>query len=275
MKAFFIDLDGTLLDKNSMLSEKNNLALQLLGKHKCLRIAATGRSLFSCNKVFNNNTPIDYLLFSSGAGIMHWRTKEIIKKSGLNIEESNPIVQILKQFDVNFMVHLPIPENHKFWFYKSKKSFHEDFHKRLAHYLPYAKPLTKNVVLPEQVSQFIAILPPDLHLFQRIEQQLKNVAVIRTTSPLDHLSLWLEVFPKSVSKGCSAEWLCNYLNISNIDTASIGNDYNDFDLLEWTNRSYVVENAPFDMKQLFTVVPHHTKNGFFEAACNFFPEAFI
>jgi hydroxymethylpyrimidine pyrophosphatase-like HAD family hydrolase len=46
---------------------------------------------------------------------------------------------------------------------------------------------------------------------------------------------------------------------------SIGNDYNDLDLLEWTASSFVVENAPDDLKERFPVVASHNQSGVAEA----------
>jgi hydroxymethylpyrimidine pyrophosphatase-like HAD family hydrolase len=48
-------------------------------------------------------------------------------------------------------------------------------------------------------------------------------------------------------------------------TLSIGNDYNDLDLLEWTTSSFVVENAPDDLKERFPVVASHNESGVAEA----------
>ncbi|MBW2583573.1 MAG: HAD hydrolase family protein [Deltaproteobacteria bacterium] len=47
---------------------------------------------------------------------------------------------------------------------------------------------------------------------------------------------------------------------------SVGNDYNDIDLLEWTPSSYVVNNAPSDLKNRFTCVASNNNGGVAEAA---------
>ena len=48
------------------------------------------------------------------------------------------------------------------------------------------------------------------------------------------------------------------------ETVGIGNDFNDVDLLEMTHESYVVANAPDELKQRFNVVGSNEKNGFAE-----------
>ena len=47
---------------------------------------------------------------------------------------------------------------------------------------------------------------------------------------------------------------------------SVGNDYNDLDLLEWTSGSFVVDNAPADLKKRFVGVNSNNDGGVAEAA---------
>jgi hypothetical protein len=55
--------------------------------------------------------------------------------------------------------------------------------------------------------------------------------------------------------------LCEHLGISQKHSLSIGNDYNDVDMLRWTAVSYVVANAPQELHQQFKVTRPHTQNG--------------
>ena len=80
----------------------------------------------------------------------------------------------------------------------------------------------------------------------------------------------LQVFPQDISKGHSAEWLCNKLGIEKNKTVGIGNDFNDVDLLEKTHQSYVVANAPDELKQQFEVVASNENDGFAEVVQKIF-----
>jgi hydroxymethylpyrimidine pyrophosphatase-like HAD family hydrolase len=89
--------------------------------------------------------------------------------------------------------------------------------------------------------------------------------VIRTTSPIDGESTWIEIFPPSVSKARAAEWIAAREGIESSRTLAIGNDYNDLDLLDWAPAGYLVANAPDDLKTRFPTVGSHEENGFTEA----------
>ena len=58
--AVFTDLDGTLLNSNQRLSDINRQTLTSLGKAGICRIVATGRSLYSAQRVLDDEFPIDY-----------------------------------------------------------------------------------------------------------------------------------------------------------------------------------------------------------------------
>jgi len=89
--------------------------------------------------------------------------------------------------------------------------------------------------------------------------------VIRTTSPFDGDSLWIEIFPTNVSKGLGSEYLRLKEGIPLQNVLSIGNDYNDLDLLSWSP-SVVVKNAPESLKQrFFTLNKTNCENAFSEA----------
>ncbi|HNS10056.1 MAG TPA: HAD hydrolase family protein, partial [Candidatus Ozemobacteraceae bacterium] len=78
--------------------------------------------------------------------------------------------------------------------------------------------------------------------------------------------VWIEVFHPHASKGLAARWLCDELGIEQRHTMSIGNDYNDLAMLEWTNQGFVVANGPEDLRQRFLSAPANDEHGFAVAA---------
>lgn len=112
------------------------------------------------------------------------------------------------------------------------------------------------------LSQFIVTIPPDLDLFRSIECEIAPLAqVIRATSPFDQRSIWIEIFPKGVSKGNAVRQLCDILGIAYRHVATVGNDYNDLSMLEAFSRSFVVENAPRDLRLQFPTIPSNDADG--------------
>jgi len=249
IKMILIDLDGTLLNSSKKISEKDWNTLEKLGSEEIIRVFATGRTLFSAMTVLNNSTPFDFLVFSSGAGIVNWNTKEIIYKTALNKEQIVKTEQVLRSLEVNFSIQHPIPENHKYFYYQAKKT-NTDFEWRNNLYRDYAMALNSSYPF-EQATQFLVILENEAD-FESVKSKILGLKVIRATSPIDGKSIWLEIFPENVSKAFGGKYLCEMLSISEKDTVGIGNDYNDIDLLSWTNKSFAVANSPEIIKNMFT-----------------------
>lgn len=258
MKIAFIDLDGTLLQRDGTISAADRLALERAGEAGMVRVAATGRSLYSLRKVIQPSDPLDFYIVSSGAGVWDCQAERLCYEQHLDAPVMQQAAEILLQHQLPFMVHDPLPHNHFFQWFGSGDG---DFARRLELYGDYAR-AGKIPIEPATCSQLLAILHPQQHpLLQHVAQTLNNVKVIRATSPLDGVSIWMELFPAGVSKGHTAQWLCEHLGISQKHSLSIGNDYNDVDMLRWTAVSYVVGNAPQELHQQFKVTRPHTKNG--------------
>jgi Cof subfamily protein (haloacid dehalogenase superfamily) len=262
-KIIFTDLDRTLLKDDSTFSKRSINALIKLRENSITTVIATGRNIFSAKKVLNDDFPIDYLIFSSGAGIIDWKMKEIVSEDHLSRNDVISTAEVLIAHNVDFMIHDTVPDNHEFLYYKIGKR-NPDFLRRLKIYEKFAKPVTFPFEA-ENASQLIAILPKGSeNRFDEIKAEIKGLKVIRATSPLDHKSIWLEVFPQNVSKGKAAEKLCKKLSISQENTVGIGNDYNDLDLLAFTHKSFVVANSPDELKKMYEVTKSNEEDGFAE-----------
>lgn len=70
---FIMDFDGTLLRSDRTVAAEGLVALRQLGELGIIRAIATGRSLFSFNTVPLSDLPLDFVIFSTGAGILQYR----------------------------------------------------------------------------------------------------------------------------------------------------------------------------------------------------------
>jgi len=263
---FVTDLDGTLLRSDRTFAEADLNALKKLGDLQIIRVIATGRSYFSFKTVADSRLPVDYVLFSTGAGVVHFPEGKLVRKVSLEQSEVTRAMQVLVEAQLDFMIHHPIPENHRFA-YVAFNSGNTDFDQRISLYQPYAYPMQNNAEGFGPSTQLLAVLPPsqNMDILDEIRKTLSDLNVIQTTSPLDGKSTWIEIFPANVSKSITAQWLAEKLNIDPQNTASLGNDYNDVDLLEWSQTRYVVENAPEDLKDRFPTVASNNDGGVAES----------
>ncbi|MEA1973899.1 MAG: HAD-IIB family hydrolase [Candidatus Cloacimonadota bacterium] len=257
------DLDKTLLNDKKKVSTKDKVTLENLSKKNIVRIIATGRSLYHFGFAIKDDFPIDYIIFSSGLGVIDWKTKELLIENNLVRNEISEIYNILTEFQINFMIQKKIPDNHHFYYIRYLKKIH-DFERRIRLSKNHSEKISS---LPkiDTASQFIAIVNRDYPLVDKLFQALQKFQVIRATSPLDHKSIWIEILPKNVSKGHTLIDFAKMKSLNIDNSIGIGNDYNDIDFLDVTKFSYMVNNAPEDLKKKYLTSKSNNDNGFSHA----------
>ena len=77
-KFLVFDLDGTLALPDGTFRQGDLETLRRLGEQRIPRTVATGRSPHAARKLMWPDFPIDYLIFSCGAGVQDWKTGEIL-----------------------------------------------------------------------------------------------------------------------------------------------------------------------------------------------------
>jgi Cof subfamily protein (haloacid dehalogenase superfamily) len=263
---FVTDLDGTLLRSDRTFSEPDLEALRHLGERGIVRVVATGRSLFSFNLIRPAELPVDYVIFSTGAGVAEYPAGTIVRKVSLEADEVRQGFEVLRSLRLDLMVQRPIPDTHIFG-YRAENARNPDFETRISLYRRFAFPLHEDIGRFGAATQLVAIVPPEHapEALASVRRRIGALSVIRTTSPLDGRSTWIEIFPAGVSKGRAAEWLAFRLGIPRRQTVAVGNDFNDLDLLEWAHAGFVTANAPPDLKARFPVVTSNDEGGVAEA----------
>ena len=260
------DLDGTLLDTDSRLSPRNRAALEALGAAGVVRVVATGRSLYSADQVLSEGFPIDYLVFSTGVGTLRWPQRETLWNFQFRDSELRRAIGVLEAADLDYAVHRAPPDNHHF-FYRASGAANADFVRRRERYRDFALPWSPRHLDGLRASQLIVIEADEgPSSYARLEEELRGFSVVRTTSPLDHRSRWIEIFPPEVCKSRAAERIRRRHGVDYDQVSAVGNDYNDADLLDWAANAYVVDNAPLDLKTVHTVVASNDDDGFADVA---------
>ncbi len=268
---FITDLDGTLLRDDKRLADADISALEALGARGIPRIVATGRSWDSFREIMEKLgfmgpgrvLPVDYVIFSTGAGIMAFPQADLIRQSSLDGSDVDRIIRYFEEQGLDYMVHKAIPRTREFVFRSHGRS-NPDFWSRIELYRHCASAMGPGKINGfGRATQVLAIVPKSEApgVVTKALQALTGFSVIKATSPLDNQSVWIEVFPRCVSKSQTASWLGTRLGVDPANVVALGNDYNDLDLLDWAGRGFVVDNAPADLKSRFRSVSSNNRCG--------------
>lgn len=268
IKLVATDLDGTFLKNDRSISPGNLEALHLLGSRNIIRVVATGRNMLKVLEVIQREVPFDYIVYSSGAGIYNWNEQKHIFKRNMRKDSANKLTDHFINKDYNFYAFEPAPHNHNLWYHRGKDECCE-FNLYLALHSSHARPLPEKGRVDREMCQFMLIIPENDTTFAELKTEIESICsgirVIRASSPVTKGYIWVEVFHRNVSKADGVKFICNMLCISHEHTLSIGNDYNDIDLLDFTACSYITGNAPSEIKDRYSSAPSNEEDAFASA----------
>lgn len=255
------DLDGTLMGRGHGLSQANRESFEKAQQKGAICAIATGRSLKSAEEVLESSFPIDYLIFSSGAGIWNWKTKSLMHHSTLEHPQIIFLHQYFSALNLDYTIQLTAPDSHLF-FHTALNNYNPGFTKRVSHHAEFGSPLDFHR-LPSQATEFIVIDSSENAAFthKKIVSEISDrFNVVRATSPLDGYSIWTEIFPQKTSKAFAADWVRNLHQVPLEKTYALGNDYNDLQLLAWAKNSLVVGDAVPELLEKYPATRAHTED---------------
>ena len=262
---FATDLDGTLLRNDGTVSSRDIEALQTLRDTGTAVVLATGRSPFSLQKCLNGRTlPVDWFVLSSGAGVLNSKG-DVVLSSSLNASETQDIHSAFFELGVmDTSIQGVFPDAHITHWMEGDHCL--DFKKRLAYYRSSSKIVTSPQIPSTEVIGFVH---PEkaVTILEELNKRIgSRFSIVRATSPIDHNTVWVEVFPKGINKASACDSIRKTLEIQLEHTAAVGNDWNDIQMLSWAGRAFVTENAPPALLAKFENVPSNQNHAVASAA---------
>ncbi|HSO67299.1 MAG TPA: HAD hydrolase family protein, partial [Desulfatirhabdiaceae bacterium] len=181
-RMFITDLDGTLLRSDGTFSHRDIRSLDALKKEGVVRVIATGRSIYSFKRAVDIHLPVDYLIFSTGVGVMDYLKESIIRTIHIESDDRDHAIRTLLEMGLNFMVHDPVPDNHHFSYHDTGKA-NPDFFRRIDRYREFARPMNSGESISRNPSQLLAVVDKASGdtLLNPLRLTLPTLSVIRST----------------------------------------------------------------------------------------------
>lgn len=244
---FITDLDGTLHHRERGIAASAWSALATLRAQKICVVVSTGRNLRGALAVLPSDLPLDYLAFSTGAGLRDWNSGAVTRRATLNASTARAISFELVRRRLDFTLHDPIPDNHLFSYHTGCGG--KDHLARIERNRVRGRPWSETE--SAEATQFVVIHEHGARFHEEARTIFRDLSIVRSTSPFDGRSVWTEILPAGTSKSTNAEALRLELGISQEATCAVGNDYNDEDLLAWARHRLVAPAAPADLRACF------------------------
>ena len=245
-KLLVVDIDGTLIDKDGVISDEDKTALASVNDSGIQVSLSTGRVILAARRILDQLSLDSYHMFFDGALVANPKTGEEVYVEPINGEVVREAVEFVYQHDINFD------------FYSSTRYFieHEswvsdiriEFFKIQPTFVDF-----KELWNTERIIKGTLVVRTDEERAKadKFCQHFKdNLSFSRTDTPAYPGVDFINVISAGVSKGKALEALASHLEIPLAEVMAIGDGTNDIPLLSRAGLSVAMGNARDEVKEI-------------------------
>ncbi len=252
IKFLGIDLDGTLLDSEKHISKENLKALEEAEKRGISITLFTGRSFIASKEYFDVISSDIPGVFQNGAFIATLKSHKVVKKTTLSRKCAKQIIDLSKKeklFPVAFTNFLEDPD----MIYDldlPEKSNYTSYFARNAYRMIRVNDMA--TCIGEEISEVSVV--GDFEKIKRVQKYLdpSEHTFILSTLFNSNNEAFVEFFGPGCGKEKALNFLLNRLKISKKESAFIGDNYNDLEVLKAVENPIVMGNdeTPDEIKKI-------------------------
>ncbi len=249
-KLFAFDLDGTMLGKDGSLSPKGEKALTAAAAQGVELVPTTGRILGFLPESLTRLPFIRYVVTSNGAAVYDLSSGKRLYSCLLSWQLAVEVLDILREYPIFVEIYAqgrPVLRRgdlvrawEEYGFPERKRMYLKKDYLQVQSLRQYIK---ETQIPPEKIN--LPYLPEKLRgeIKERLSQN-KNLKLV--SSIFDNL----EINAAGCHKGAALAALGEILNISRENTAAIGDNGNDREMLEYAGLSIAMGNATEEIKKI-------------------------
>lgn len=237
-----IDLDGTLLDTNKEISEKNKTAIHMATEKGVKIVICSGR-VYSGARIYAKQLGImDPIIACNGAIIRENTDGKVIYSDFMNTEDCLRILDIFHENNIYFHVYAGETmlterlDYNSLKYYEKNKALPEKDRVEIDIVTDMERKLRE---LDGKVLKFVAV-SDDSELLATVRKKLSVVETVDVTSSNYNN---FEVVNKGVNKGKALERLAEVLKIPPQEMIAIGDNENDIPMFDFAGLGVAMGNA--------------------------------
>jgi Cof subfamily protein (haloacid dehalogenase superfamily) len=258
-KLFVADMDGTLLNDNKELSDKDIQAIKKLQDFGIRFAVATGRHDSMIKRYLKHLDLHVPVISCNGAIVREPFNDQIFLAEALPKEQNLQVIDICKEWNIGFHIYghgsiFGEKLNHKMLYYHNlNKTLPSDEQTRLV-----VVPDCKDIVLngAESLYKFLIISDRSDNLWAIIDQ----LSEIEGLTACQSMPTLCDVMKEGVTKAYALRKLSESLGIKRSEIVAIGDQYNDIDLIEYAGLGIAVANAEDALKEKADIVTISSNN---------------
>lgn len=273
-KLIAIDIDGTLLNSKSELTEKTKQVLRLASKKGIYIVLTSGRLTNTVKKFCEEIGADKYLIAENGATIINLQTDKLEYSKYLSKDVVNKVLDVCEGNNIYYMVY-----TNKELIVKNIKHMTMFFYKQ--NYNPKARINTivaGRDYIDAVTDEFtkLMICDEDRAIYNNIINKLNEIPEI-DVSPVPHISTknleidgkkttieysYADISAKGTNKWYAIKELIKKLGIKDDEVIAIGDNINDIKMIENAGLGVAMENGSPHVRALADVVaPSNNEDG--------------
>ncbi len=232
------DMDGTLLDSNGLIPEKNFEVLKRAEEKGIIVVLSTGRPYMSANyhaQKLGLKSPI----ISSNGAVVHDIDRNIVYERTLLDDVIIKVLDILEQEDIYYHLYTINGVYSKTINKEIFTKYYGDENGNLV-IETFKFNNYKDILFKGKKFNKIITITNDNNKLKNLRARLSEINEIEVTSSLKDN---VEIMSKQVSKKNALEYLCSELEIKSDEILAIGDNGNDLDMLLYAGCSIAMGNA--------------------------------
>ncbi len=260
IKLYLSDLDGTLLNNNTALSDYTKKTLiKLIGEGLCFSVA-TARTAATVSDFFEG-IPISAGVLMNGTVIFDFKKEEYLKIHKIPVKAVSKVLETLDKYPVTPFIysvkdnllnvyHKKLTRDFEFNFYEPRKN------RRLKKFYE----ILSNDEIPNKDEIIYSCLLTDKETAEKIKAEINKLESVAAISYKDNLGdfYYVEIMPEESSKASGALWLKDYYKAETL--IAFGDNLNDIPLLKVADKKIAVENAVGPLKDISDIIIESNHN---------------
>ncbi len=266
VKLIAMDLDGTLLNSQKVISPENQKALENARERGILLAVSTGRAMRTIPSCVLDNPVFSYFIASNGAEIYSGEPRELLHSVNLSSSSVEKVLQAAegRTLGVEAFVRGAAYGDASY----VQRPWEFGMPKASIGYIKKTREPVEDICsfILENREQLSALdlITGDQELCDKLIHDLRECGEpLYITASMDNR---IEIMHSSAGKAAGMGWICSREHILPEEAAAFGDADNDLDMLSFAGRGIAMGNSPDHVKeQADSVTGDHDHHGVAEA----------
>ena len=242
IRIIALDLDGTLLDSQKNIPERNMEMLARCSEAGIHIVTTTGRAADGVPEQIRTLPGVRYVITTNGGSIVDLKTRKVLERRTIPNEQALRILRVIHSFNVMYDPYIDgrgISEEYFFehmddyGLSKPMQAMVRNTRDVVPNILEYVEQTGKDV---EKINVFLQDVSQREPIRAALEKE-EHLAV--TSSMLSNL----EINAEDATKGNGLMWLADYLGIDRRATMAFGDGENDISMIRMAGVGVAMHNA--------------------------------